>query len=114
MVSLQRNDKISGRRTMSAARTIGGALAVAATIVIAPAQAQAPAPTAAAPWAVLAPFPDPSEEVLGASVNGKLYVFCGLGPNWTPKGLVYEYDPAGNKWTPRKPMQLPSHHVAFA
>jgi N-acetylneuraminic acid mutarotase len=96
------------------ARIIGGVLAIAAAFVFDQAHAQAPAaPTAAAPWAVLAPFPDPSEEVLGASVNGKLYVFCGLGPNWTPKGLVYEYDPAGNKWTQKKPMQLPSHHVAF-
>jgi N-acetylneuraminic acid mutarotase len=99
---------------MSAARIITGALAVAAGIAVTHTLAQAPAaPTPAAPWAILAPFPDPSEEVLGAVANGKLYVFCGLGPNWTPKALVYEYDPASNKWTQKKPMQLPSHHVAF-
>jgi len=100
---------------MSAARAIAGAFAFCATIAATQAHAQAPAaPTPAAPWATLAPFPDPSEEVLGAVAAGKLYVFCGLAPGWTPKALVYEYDPAGNKWTQKKPMQLPSHHVAFA
>jgi N-acetylneuraminic acid mutarotase len=78
-----------------------------------PARAQT-APTAANPWVTLAPFPDGSEEVLGATANGKLYVFCGLGPAFKPKGLVYEYDPATNAWTQKKPMALPSHHVAFA
>jgi N-acetylneuraminic acid mutarotase len=77
------------------------------------AQTSAP-PTAASPWVSLAPFPDASEEVLGATADGKLYVFCGLGPAFKPKGLVYEYDPAINAWTEKKPMALPSHHVAFA
>jgi len=98
---------------MSAARIIFGAVAIAGTIAVTHALAQAPVPTLANPWVTLAPFPDPSEEVLGAAANGKLYVFCGLGPNWTPKALVYEYDPAADKWTLKKPMQLPSHHVAF-
>jgi len=65
-------------------------------------------------WIKLAPFPEPSEELLGAAANGKMYVFCGLAPGWKPKALVYEYDPAGDKWTKKKPMALPSHHVAFA
>src|SRR5262249_9753760 len=99
---------------MPAARIIFGAFAIAGTIAFTHALAQAPAPTPANPWATLAPFPDPSEEVLGAVANGKFYVFCGLGPSWTPKALVYEYDPASDKWTLKKPMQLPSHHVAFA
>ena len=34
-------------------------------------------------------------------------------PVWKPKGLVYEYDPATDHWTKKKPMALPSHHVAF-
>jgi len=79
-------------------------------------RAQAPgaaAPTAINPWAVLAPFPEPAEELLGATAGGKLYIFCGLGPGWTPLALVYEFDPAANSWTKKKPMALPSHHVAF-
>lgn len=64
-------------------------------------------------WVKLAPFPEPAEELLGASASGKLYVFCGLAPGWKPMGLVYEYDPATDKWTKKKPMPLPSHHVSF-
>lgn len=64
-------------------------------------------------WTKIAPFPEPSEEILGATAGGKMYVFAGLAPLWKPKGLVYEYDPASDKWTKKKPMALPSHHVAF-
>jgi N-acetylneuraminic acid mutarotase len=100
---------------MSAARIVIGAFVVGAAVAVTHAHAQAPAaPSPAAPWVTLAPFPDPSEEVLGAAAGGKLYVFCGLAPGWKPKALVYEYDPASNAWTQKKPMQLPSHHVAFA
>jgi N-acetylneuraminic acid mutarotase len=28
-------------------------------------------------------------------------------------GLVYEYDPASDKWAKKSPMPLPSHHVSF-
>ena len=64
-------------------------------------------------WVKLAPFPEPAEELLGASAGGKLYVFCGLAPGWKPTGYVYEYDPASDKWTKKKPMPLLSHHVSF-
>ena len=64
-------------------------------------------------WMRKAPFPDASEELLGAAAGGKLYVFAGLAPGWKPKGLVYEYDPATDKWAQRKPMPLASHHVGI-
>src|SRR5215467_16247928 len=83
--------------------------ALLAACLASPAAAQAPQ----GPWLTLAPFPVPSEEVLGAAAGGKLYVFAGLAPVWKPKALVYEYDPAANTWTQKKPMPLPSHHVAF-
>ena len=87
----------------------GAALLVGATLA---AHAQAPtSPTAMNPWTTLTPFPEPAEELLGATANGKLYIFCGLGPGWTPLAFVYEYDPATNAWTKKKPMALPSHHV---
>ena len=79
------------------------------------AQAPAPAaPTAANPWSMGAPFPEASEEVLGATAGGKLYVFAGLAPGWKPKAMVFEYDPASNQWAKKRPMRLASHHVAFA
>lgn len=65
-------------------------------------------------WVKLAPFPDASEELYGISSGGKLYVMGGLAPGWTPKGLVYEYDPAADTWTKKKNMPLLSHHVALA
>src|SRR6266702_2789854 len=72
-----------------------------------------PVAHAQAKWVRLAPFPEPAEEILGAAAGGKMYVFAGLAPVWKPIGMVYEYDPAGNQWTKKKPMALPSHHVAF-
>lgn len=65
-------------------------------------------------WSTLAPFPEGSEEVYGIASGGKLHVFGGLGPAWTPKGLSYVYDPATNAWTKKKNMALVSHHVALA
>lgn len=61
-----------------------------------------------------APFPEASEELYGIGAGGKFYVFGGLAPGWTPKGLVYEYDPAGDQWTKKKNMPIASHHVALA
>jgi N-acetylneuraminic acid mutarotase len=72
-----------------------------------------PQPSAAHPWVQGAPFPEPSEEVLGATAGGKLYVFAGLAPGWKPKAMVLEYDPASNTWSKKRPMRLASHHVAF-
>jgi len=68
---------------------------------------------AAGTWIKRAPFPEPSEELVGMSAGGKFYVFGGLGPGWIPQGLVYEYDPTADRWTKKKPMALPAHHVAF-
>ena len=65
-------------------------------------------------WVKLAAFPDASEEVYGISSGGKLYVLGGLAPGWTPKGLVYEYDPADDTWTKKKNMPVSAHHVAVA
>ncbi|MGH9726578.1 MAG: Kelch repeat-containing protein, partial [Candidatus Acidiferrales bacterium] len=66
-------------------------------------------------WKQAAPFPAPSEELAGATANGKLYVFAGITPlpDWRPIGYVFEYDPATDQWTRKKPMPLPAHHVAF-
>ncbi len=62
-------------------------------------------------WVKLASFPDASEEVYGIASGGKLYVFGGLAPGWTPKGLVYEYDPAADKWAKKNNMPVAAHHV---
>ena len=70
-------------------------------MIVAPAAAQD-----SGKWVKRAVFPKPSEELVGASVDGKFYVFGGLGPGWIPQGFAYEYDPATDKWTKKKPMAL--------
>jgi N-acetylneuraminic acid mutarotase len=64
-------------------------------------------------WDKLAPFPEASEEVYGIAAGGKFHVLGGIAPGWTPKGLVYEYDPAGDSWLKKKNMPLLSHHLAL-
>src|SRR5262252_5088892 len=113
---LRNQDPWEEKMTLMRLRHLGGAL-IAAMWLAPAAFAQAPAPaapSAANPWFQGAPFPDASEEVLGATAGGKVYVFAGLAPGWKPKAMVYEYDPASNQWTKKRPMRLASHHVAFA
>ena len=78
-----------------------------------PGQGQAPAPGR---WGRLAPIPEPNEERNGVVANGKLYLLGGnpVGMNGTPPGSVWEYDPAGDKWTRKKNMPLAAHHLAVA
>jgi N-acetylneuraminic acid mutarotase len=72
-------------------------------------------------WIKLAPFPEPTWEMEGAVVNGRLYLFAGIVTDihgrimeWTPNRLVYEYDPATNRWLKKRPLPLPFHHMAIA
>src|SRR5947199_94582 len=103
--------------------------AMPAARLLAQAPAPAPtAPTAANPWTNLAPFPNPSEEVLGASAGGKFYVFAGASvmPDSEDTtihparrhmvvGTVEEYDPAANTWRARASLPTPrNHHVVAA
>jgi hypothetical protein len=73
-------------------------------------------PAGAARWVRLAPIPEPNEERNGVVAGGKLYLFGGnpVGMTGTPPGAVWEYDPAGDKWTKKKNMPLAAHHVAVA
>jgi len=80
---------------------------LAATILLAPGFVSAQKLSRAAP------FPEASEELYGIGSSGKFYVFGGLAAGWTPKGLVYEYDPASDKWTKKKNMPQASHHIGL-
>src|SRR5262245_22619064 len=73
-------------------------------------------PAGAARWTRLAPIPESNEERNGVVAGGKLYLFGGnpVGMTGTPPGAVWEYDPAGDKWTKKKNMPLAAHHVAVA
>ncbi len=65
-------------------------------------------------WSTLAAFPEPSEELYGIAAGGKFYVFGGQQLGWKSLGMVYEYDPASDRWTKKKDMPLPAHHTALA
>jgi N-acetylneuraminic acid mutarotase len=82
-----------------------GAIALLSTSVVGQGQGK---------WLNLAPFPEPSQEILGTAAGGKVYVFGGLGlaNNEPPKGIVWVYDEATDKWAKKKRMPLPAHHVA--
>lgn len=64
-------------------------------------------------WSKLAPFPTPDEELYGVAAGGKMYVMGGYGGG-KGRGLVLEYDPAGDRWTQKKPMGRVVHHQAMA
>src|SRR3989441_4467949 len=78
----------------------------------APGASRNPAGPPQGKWIRLAPFPQATGELLGAAINGKLYASQGLLPGFKPAGLVYEYDPASDAWTQKKPMPHPVHHAA--
>src|SRR2546430_15251239 len=63
-------------------------------------------------WIGLAPLPQATGELLGVAINGKVCAAQGLQPGVKPAGLVYEYDPARDAWTQKKPMPHPVHHAA--
>ncbi len=65
-------------------------------------------------WGKLAPFPEASEEVYGIASGDKFYVFGGIAPGWKPRGMVYEYDSASDKWTKKKNMPVALHHIPLA
>lgn len=65
-------------------------------------------------WTKAAAFPEPMEETHATTANGKLYVMGGFVPPGVAPGIVYEYDPNGDKWTKKKTMPLPAHHMAMA
>jgi N-acetylneuraminic acid mutarotase len=74
----------------------------------------APPPAAAQPqWKFAAPLPRAIGELYGTSVGGKLYVLGGLEKG-APTGYNWEYDPAADKWTARKAMPRPAHHIMIA
>lgn len=68
-------------------------------------------------WKFAAPLPTAVGEIYGTSIGGKIYVLGGLDDRpgiIAPDGYNWEYDPAANKWTARKKMPRPAHHIMIA
>ena len=80
--------------------------------VAGPAYAQETAPSRVPQWTKVAPFPIPEEELYGSVVSGKFYVLGGFGVGGMAPGLVFEYDPATDRWARKKDMPVKVHHQA--
>jgi len=61
-------------------------------------------------WRLGAPIPQGANEVLGAAVDGQVYVYGGQDPSNTPQGIFYKYDPGKNDWTQLPSNPVPVHH----
>ncbi|MBI4587674.1 MAG: galactose oxidase [Candidatus Rokubacteria bacterium] len=77
-------------------------------------------------WSKAAPMAKGWEEVMGAAIKGKVYVYEGLQtfprgytgtatlPEWRPAGQIAVYDPAMDAWTLKSAMPVAAHHPAVA
>src|SRR5215472_9088291 len=76
-------------------------------------------------WTQMKPLPQGANEVVGATVDGRLYVYGGErmhtqrgygGMNLAtqPLGMFWAYDPKTDSWTRLKGNPLPVHHAAAA
>jgi N-acetylneuraminic acid mutarotase len=76
-------------------------------------------------WTQMKPLPQGANEVIGAAVNGLLYVYGGermhtqhvyggMNPRTQPLGMFWAYDPKTDSWTRLKPNPVPVHHGAAA
>jgi len=76
-------------------------------------------------WAQMKPIPQGANEVVGAAVDGLLYVYGGermytqhvyggMNLRTQPLGIFWAYDPKTNSWTQLKPNLVPVHHGAAA
>jgi len=64
-------------------------------------------------WRVGMPVPEGANEMLGATLGGKLYLYGGQGPGSRPLGLFFVYDPGRDAWTKLPANPLPVHHGAL-
>src|SRR5260370_21990491 len=65
-------------------------------------------------WRVGAPIPEGANEVIGAAIEGQVYVYGGQDSANKPQGLFFRYDPAKNEWTKLQGNPAPVHHGAAA
>src|SRR5262245_1721695 len=63
-------------------------------------------------WTRGAPFPRPLHHAAAVGLNGKLFVIGGYIDGWTASDLVYEYDPATDRWRTRASMPTPRGALA--
>jgi N-acetylneuraminic acid mutarotase len=85
-------------------------VALAVTLVLAFAHAA----NAQGKWRTGAPIPQGANEVIGAAIDGQVYVYGGQDPASKPQGIFFRYDPAKDQWTALPSNPVPVHHGAAA
>jgi N-acetylneuraminic acid mutarotase len=65
-------------------------------------------------WKQGPPIPQGANEVIGANVGGKVYVYGGQDPSGKPMGIFWTLDPAAGQWTQLPSNPVPVHHGAAA
>ncbi len=63
-------------------------------------------------WRLGAPIPQGANEVIGAPIDGQVFVYGGQDPLNKPQGIFYKYDPGKNDWTQLPANPVPVHHGA--
>jgi N-acetylneuraminic acid mutarotase len=64
-------------------------------------------------WTQAKPIPQGANEVIGAAIAGRLYVYGGQAPQG-PLGIFWSYDPQTRTWTQLKANPVAVHHAAAA
>lgn len=64
-------------------------------------------------WTAATPIPQGANEVIGAAVGGKLYLYGGQ-TSQGPLGIFWSYDPKTAAWTKLKSNPVAVHHAAAA
>ena len=65
-------------------------------------------------WIKGADMPEPSQEIGGTAVDGKIVLLGGLINAQIPRPLVWQYDSKTDKWTKMKDMPRAGHHFGTA
>jgi N-acetylneuraminic acid mutarotase len=64
-------------------------------------------------WRSGPPIPQGANEVIGAAIEGQVYVYGGQDPQNKAQGLFYRYDPSKNEWSQQLSSNpVPVHHGA--
>jgi N-acetylneuraminic acid mutarotase len=99
------------RRSLAAALLVAGAAGCLGVTTESPAPVDVTSPGT---WTVMAPMPNPRQEVAVAALDGLVYVIGGFGRSGQPMATVETYDPATNQWELKAPLPVATHHPAAA
>ena len=87
---------------------------VAAVVVTLVALAPAPAAHAQGKWRTGTPIPQGANEVIGAEIDGQVFVYGGQDPKNNAMGIFWKFDPAKEEWSKLPSNPVPVHHGASA